>query len=67
MDCQTHAAVMQQRDGALIGVQSLHLGMGFILNDTDVLVYGRCEDFLFFAVTDYNEACELLALDNFSD
>lgn len=67
MDNQCHTVFTQSGDGASTRMSYMRLCMGFILNGTDVLLHGQCGGNLFFAITDYVQACELLALDIYGD
>jgi hypothetical protein len=60
MDYQAYPIFVQQRtEEPSVGLQNMYFGMGFILNDTDVLVYGQCDGYVFFTITDWIQACEL--------
>lgn len=67
MDNQCHAIFAESRDGTLTRMSDLYVSMGFVLNDTDVLVYGQYGGYVLFTITDYVQACELVALDIFND
>lgn len=59
--------LIKTKIAAPVEVEDLRICMGFILNDEDVLIQGWCEGSLFFAVTDYVQAKEIMQLDIFND